>query len=235
LKIPKKITPCPILEAVIELRFAINVPSEAVFGLLYNEFKEKFPNNKPLHILQLPGPIREQDPNLKYQPHYKLENDHYVLQIGPRVMSLVTKGKYPGWIDLKKQAIENFTILFQSKIISHVERIGLRYINFFKDNIFPNTNIKLKLNDETLISNETQIRTVVLENNYQCQIHINNNSIVNNQNKGSVIDVDVFKLKTQNINKEHFLSSIEDAHTIEKKKFFTIVSDQMIKELNPEY
>jgi uncharacterized protein (TIGR04255 family) len=33
---PIKITPCPIVEAIIEIRFTTMLPSEAIFGIIYN-------------------------------------------------------------------------------------------------------------------------------------------------------------------------------------------------------
>ena len=67
---PKKITPCPIIESVVEIRFDSAIPAEAIFGVVYNAFNDIFPN-KPINlpILQIPEQIRNSDPNLQYKPH----------------------------------------------------------------------------------------------------------------------------------------------------------------------
>jgi len=58
MKIPKKIDPCPIVEAIVEIRFDSNLPGDAIFGVIYNQFKEDYPKFTKLPILQLPEAIR---------------------------------------------------------------------------------------------------------------------------------------------------------------------------------
>ena len=41
MKIPKRINPCPIIEAIVEIRFEANIPPDAVFGVIYNEYPEE--------------------------------------------------------------------------------------------------------------------------------------------------------------------------------------------------
>ena len=35
IRLPEKINPCPILEAIVEIRFDSKVPHEAIFGIIY--------------------------------------------------------------------------------------------------------------------------------------------------------------------------------------------------------
>ena len=70
MQIPKKITPCPILEAIVEIRFEPEEPDDAIFGIIYNQFKKSFPEIEKLPILQIPDQFRSKDPNLIYKPHY---------------------------------------------------------------------------------------------------------------------------------------------------------------------
>jgi len=37
--LPKSIETCPIIEAIFEIRFESTVPGDAIFGIIYNEFK----------------------------------------------------------------------------------------------------------------------------------------------------------------------------------------------------
>ncbi len=43
-KLPKKISPCPILEGIVEFRFESPFPDDAIFGIMYKEFKSDFSN-----------------------------------------------------------------------------------------------------------------------------------------------------------------------------------------------
>ena len=49
MQIPKKITPCPILEAIVEIRFEPEEPDDAIFGIIYNKFKKRFPKLCPFN------------------------------------------------------------------------------------------------------------------------------------------------------------------------------------------
>lgn len=51
MELPKKIDPCPIVDAIIEIRFSTNIHPSAVFGVIYNEFKDKYPTVEKLPIL----------------------------------------------------------------------------------------------------------------------------------------------------------------------------------------
>jgi uncharacterized protein (TIGR04255 family) len=70
MKLPKTINPCPIIDALLEIRFRTTTHPNAVFGLIYNTLQEDFPRVESLPILQLPDQVRAADPNFKYKPHY---------------------------------------------------------------------------------------------------------------------------------------------------------------------
>ena len=43
-KLPISISPCPIIEAIFEVRFEASVPGDAISGIIFNEFKNEFQN-----------------------------------------------------------------------------------------------------------------------------------------------------------------------------------------------
>ncbi|MEW6602636.1 MAG: TIGR04255 family protein, partial [Nitrospirota bacterium] len=112
MKIPVKITPCPIVEAIVEIKFDydVDLDPDAIFGIVYKELHEKFPQTTKLPILQLPDAVRLRDPNLISQPHYKLSNEKFLFQIGPRVMSLNNVKGYVGWTIFYKELIDTFSL-----------------------------------------------------------------------------------------------------------------------------
>src|SRR5659263_57254 len=97
MSLPVKISPCPILDALLEIRFSSKINSNAVFGLIYNALQTNFPKVESLPILQLPDVVRATDPNFRYKPHYKISNEKYVLQIGPDVIAISAFPNYVGW------------------------------------------------------------------------------------------------------------------------------------------
>jgi uncharacterized protein (TIGR04255 family) len=243
MEIPKKISPCPITEAIVEMRFKSKVPEEAIFGVLYSEFKSDFPEVEKLPILQIPEHFRSNDPNLIHKPWYKLKNnDKYIIQIGPRMFSLINVGEYVGWIDFSSKIKDVFGRLINTLAIENFVRIGLRYINVFQDkNIFKDSNLNIELNGKSLTDNEINIITVLPYEYCMQKLIIINPANVEAEGiikNGSVIDIDTF-LKECPIecgkSIDLLMECINNAHEEEKQLFFSLLSMEMIKSLNPKY
>ena len=81
-KLPIKISPCPIIEVTVELKFSSSLPKGAIFGILYNAVKDKFPKVEKLPAAMLPNEIIENDANLKYKALYKLTDGKFTVQVG---------------------------------------------------------------------------------------------------------------------------------------------------------
>jgi uncharacterized protein (TIGR04255 family) len=235
---PKKITPCPIVEAIFEIRFNSSLPEDAIFGVLYNQFKDEYPKFEQLPIMQLPASIRAQDPSLRYNPHYKTQIGNFPLRLGPRSISISNVEEYIGWVDFSQKVFATFEQATKSGVIANIERLGLRYINILEGiNIFDNSNIVISLKNDPIIR-KTNINTEISFDKGVCVLKATSDAEVNlggNQRKmitGSVIDIDaiVDHNKFKDIN-----DAIEYAHNIEKELFYRILSDEFIKTLNPEY
>ena len=221
--IPTKITPCPIVEAIAELRFVTNLPDDAVFGVIYDKLCNGFGETEKLPVLQLPEAIRSQDPNLKYTPHYKLHKGNYRMQVGPKVFSLANVKEYVGWDTFSDKIKKTFEKLSELGIVDKIERFGLRYINFFADiNIYEKSMLQMQLEDKNLFKNDNNLTIVMKTGDFASKLAMVNNAQVKLQipektAKGSIIDIDVSlerKIKVENINE-----LIENAHKEEKKLF----------------
>ena len=236
--LPKKIAPCPIVEAILEIRFNSSLPEDAIFGVLYNQFKDEYPKFEQLPILQLPAAVRAQDPNLRYSQHYKTMQDHFVLQVGPRSFSISNVETYVGWETFSKKIFTIFEQVNNSGVIDGIERIGLRYINILGGvNIFENSNFVISLQNNP-INTKTNITTEIPYEMGMCRLSVTSDAEaqLGGQNGevvlGSVIDIDAV------VNSNDFKDinqAIECAHDMEKQLFFTILKEDYINTLNPEY
>jgi uncharacterized protein (TIGR04255 family) len=236
--LPKKIAPCPIVEAIIELRFEPDIPDEAVFGLIHKEIKNEYTHLQKLPILDLPEHVKKNQPNLKFKPYYKFSNETYDINLGPRVISLIKKEPYEGWQAFSKSAKSILNKLNQLEIIKKIERLGLRYINFFDGNIYDKVNLALTLGNESFIKKDTYIKNVFEESGHKVILQLGNSANLNKNNevrKGSLLDVDVH---LESLSNEFLLDSddiLNSIHKIEKEIFFKLLEDNFIKELNPQY
>jgi uncharacterized protein (TIGR04255 family) len=242
MKVPKKITPCPIVETIVEIRFDTNVPGEAVFGIVYNEFKKDFPKTEKLPILQLPENIRGNDPNLIHSPCYKLKNEELLIQVGSKVFSLVNVNAYIGWESFSKKIYDIFGRLFNVLELNKIYRLAVRYVNLFKDqNIFKESKLKIFLGTENFFENEINFISNVHSENCTSRLMIVNHGevIVNGKLfRGSLVDIDTV-IKTYPVGLERdislFNNYLEKAHIDEKELFFSLLSDELLESLNPEY
>lgn len=234
MSLPKQISPCPIIDALLEIRFVPNIHQNAVFGLIYNALQEDFPKVDNLPVLQIPEPIRNIDPNLKFKPYYKITNEEYVVQIGPDVLSIASFPKYTGWNKFFTVISEVLNKIEETRVIKNVSRVGIRYINFFDDDIFNKINLNVQLNNSIIDSRSTVVKTEIIQMEYISTLQIAN-SVINDERVGSIIDIDTSinnQLDDFFRNKEYIINK---GHEFEKELFFSLLKDDFLESLNPEY
>jgi len=236
-KLPKKINPCPILESIVEFRFESSFPHDAIFGIIYNRFKNEYTNLQELPILQIPEVLRNKDPLLKYRPYYKLssEDNKFLFQIGARVFSLINVKPYDGWSIFSKKIKNLIKNINELSIVNSYKRIGIRYINGFEFNIFDKINLFINLSDKKLTDLNSTLRMEVPSSQFISTLQIINNAEIKKPKmtgKGSIIDIDTH---IENLGND-IIGTVEQGHLEEKKLFFTLLQQDFInKELNPEY
>lgn len=234
-KVPRKINPCPIAEAIVEMRFNSNLPADATIGIVFEKLQTKYPSLEKLPIMELPSVIRDKDPKFEFSPHYKLLNETFVILVGPKCLSVTCANGYKGWSNYFEQIQWVFDEINKANLIKEQIRLGVRYINFFECiNIFENIKINFSLADCSLLTKQNAVRSEFDVGKFHCTIQITNIARMNNTKEGSSIDIDVI----YNISNEHFANSqtsILEAHEVTKKLFFKLLNDNFLKNFSPEY
>jgi uncharacterized protein (TIGR04255 family) len=232
----------PVVDAVIEMRFESQIPSEAVFGVVWNELKTLYSKYEKNPIMQLPADLLERDPNFQYMPHYKLQNNESICQIGPRVVVLAMK-KYLTWDDFCSTSIKVIEKIFKAVDELKVQRVGIRYINFFEYDVFSNDKIKLNLSvgcksgkpvectSKVLFENSKGIKTnVQCANNAQYKPFDGSGTVIS----GSVIDIDSF-VDSHLDSKCSIEALLPEIHKTLKELFFDILTKELVESLEPDY
>lgn len=236
---PVKLSPVPIISAVVEIKFIPNLPNDAVFGALYPLLNKRFPNLNKLPILQVPSDIRDRDPQFMNSPHYELfDNENNILKIllGPGVLAIVfnkTSNEYPGWTEyIEKEIQEIYSDVFESKIVKKVTRFGIRYTDFFDTNIFKNTEFNILQNDYNIALNEkVQIVRNFEKENFFHNVVLSNNAAINVDGidkMGSIIDIDSYIDNPNDNFQSEYKKYLSNGHAINKKQFFTILKKEFI-------
>ncbi len=233
---------CPIQEAIIEIRFQTDVPDDAILGLLYKSLTERYENYALLPITQIPKVARDIDGTFQYHPFYKFTNQDFIFQLGPRSFSLIAPKEYVGWHKFFDEFQVVFSLIEKVSLIKKIERIGIRYIDFFdKLNIFDRIQLTIKDKFNSLAKEDNYLKHSFIYENFNVIVQISNQASVqspnNNKEKlGSVIDID---LSMDNFNRnpliQEIFENIKSAHEIEKNIFFNLLKEDFLKELKPQY
>lgn len=238
MKRPTKITPDPIIEAVVELRYESDVPPDAILGMLFPYVKLKYPDFKKLPIATIPEEIRMNDPNLQFSPYHQSQHGSFKLNVGPRVISLSNTGQYVGWKNnYFPEIIELLESVKAAGIVKHFSRLGVRYIDFFESNIFENINLSILLNKNPLDSLQTTFSAILKTNGFLTKTQVVNNVNLNIQgfNKvGSIIDTDTY-FEQDKFGFEGLNDLINNGHEEAVGVFFSLLKPAFLKTLAPEY
>lgn len=239
MSLPKKISPCPIAEAIVEIRFEPNLPPEVVIGLIYKSFNISFPNFEKLPILQLPEAIRLSDPQFAFQPYYRSIKNNFTFQFGAKVITLNNSGNYVGWNAYYEKLVETIRKVEELGLLKKVLRLGIRYINFFERiDIYKKITLEVNMNNSTLESPRLITRAELIRGKFTGLLQVANNSALllsNKSNNGSVIDIDISYENSIDTFSEEFPQLLQDGHEEEKKLFFGLLKPEFLKTLNPEY
>ena len=242
MRIPVKLNLCPIIESVFEIRFDSKLDANIVFALIYGKLKDDFPTIEALPLSEMPASMRDTDPNLKYQPAYKLhykDNENIVLQICAKSVGFSFTPEYCGWKEFRSFVNRYLNVIHETGVIGRVVRIGFRVINFIDGDVFDGEKIRLKiqLGDREIPYKETSIKTVFSEGDYHSTVSIVNQAQLNNVTPvrlGSVIDVDTFSVTCERFF-DDATNFMENIHKAEKNVFFSLLTDHYLASMQPEY
>jgi uncharacterized protein (TIGR04255 family) len=218
------------------------VPTEAVFGLLYLPLSREYATLEELPVMQLPEAVRKQDPNLRYKPSHRLSSGDAAILVGPRTLTVSVRNSYPGWKELKNRFESLLAVMDATNVVQNHVRFGLRYINFFEEDLYGNINVSLTSDGISLITDKTVIRTVLAQGDLACVLNISNSASFQPvapesepPRTGSVLDLDVYTDLTGRRDVASLALLAETAHRFEKEVFFSLLSPTYLKSLNPVY
>ncbi len=234
MNLPKQISPCPVVDALVEFRFSTDINPNAVFGIIYNALRKDYAEVLELPILQIPEPIRASDPNLKFKPHFKISNRSFSIQIGPDVISISSFPTYTGWDPFYAEIIKTLLRIDELGIISQYNRVGIRYINFFENCIFDKIALSISINESNIKYKNTSVKTEIEHQNFTSTLQVSNSVTVNNR-PGSIIDIDTFKTLSNKHSINELKDILNEGHLNEKGVFFELLKVDFLSQLNPQY
>jgi len=242
--VPKRLRKEPLLEAVWEIRFTSDRESvaELLPGLIYKALEIEFSKIERLPAANLPSAIVLQDEKLRYVPTVRLEGNPYSIQIGERVISLSCRRPYTGWVNFEPKIMELAGILKETSLITRPERFSLKYIDIINLSGSPSLSplrVVMKLGAHELISNPVQLRTELREDGFIHIIQILSSAqavlSTGERFEGLLIDIDTICQREPDEFWSDFQPLLNRAHLLNKILFFHLLTDETIRQLEPEY
>lgn len=237
-RLPTRISPCPIVEAVLEVRFTTEEPWTLLPGLLSTMIRQKYGRTVPLPLAEIPEPVRREDANLVYQPLIQFVGNPFTIQLGPRVLSLVSNREYPGWTPVFEELRWLLGLVNQAGFISEGERLGLRYIDFFQLDLFRNLMLHVSSDGQSVDGTEMSLTTAFAKDGFSSKLIVANNVLVRSNErvaKGSIFDLDLSLNASDFELFENGLDCFQKAHQVNKEVFFGLLRPDFLAGLNPEY
>jgi uncharacterized protein (TIGR04255 family) len=241
---PTKLGKTPLLQAIFEIRFTPLVPAagDILLGLLYNSLKSEYPEVLPLPMASIPRQLREQEPNLQFQASHRLSSGNTSIQVGDRVASLSTT-RYPGWNTFRPKAVALMKSLTETGIVGAVDRFSFRFINVIeateRENQLAFLNARFEIFGRTLVERGFQVRIELEESGLTTVVQIATRttaqSPTGHQVSGLLIDMDTIREDPPlefTATPDGFL---EEAHSILKRDFYSLITEATLKRLAPEW
>lgn len=234
-QLPFKISPDPLVNNAIEIRFDTIGNEVGWFSRLLPFYIEEFPNLDTSNLI--PQEIKNADPQLKYEPDYQLKNDNYAISFGDNSFLIEILGDYPLWATYFSFIKKQLSKLLSQNVIQTINRVGLRFGNVFEDRTLGDVVIfapKISLPDytERLISNRIELKKGDLTLRLQLSDRVKVTKL-GRPFSGALVDIDVSSVVPLEPNEKLF-DVIDNLHTAEKELFFDVLKPEFLASVNPE-
>ncbi len=244
-KIPVRLKKEPLIEAIWEIRFSgVKSPvADLLPGMLFKSFPGKYGTAAKLPVADIPAPVVEHDPNLRYVPKIRLEEANQSIQIGDRVVSLSCRRPYSGWDRFSADIRDLAKAVQETGLVERLERFSLKYIDLIeleKPVGLAHLNLELKMGEYELAAKPVQLRTEIKENDLIHIIQIISPAEVGlpgteGRLKGVLVDIDSIKPMADDESWDVLQQRLDDVHTSCKKMFFSILKPGTVESLEPDY
>lgn len=238
MQLPKEISPNPLVNTAIEIRFSSNNSSwekEKLFSIVYPQFAGDFPNFQP----GIPSQVKEKNPNFKNAVDYILHNNEYSFGFSGNSILFGHRYEYKHWGNYYPFIKKNLNKFFSLGIINRIQRIGVRYSNIFDgpvkiENVL-DFNLRVPITDYD--QSVEFMRLNLARENYKFNVQLGASAegkVGERSLSGVYVDVDSYLMG--DYSPDESIALINDLHNQGKELLFTkLISQSFLKTLNPKY
>lgn len=241
--IPVRLGEEPLLEVIWEVRFvgADQPVADLLPGVLFSDLQDRYPNIVRLRARELP--VLEHDPNLRYLPKTRFENDNRAVQIGDRSVSLHCRRPYSGWSRFSADIRHLAAALQKSGLTGRLQRFALKYVDLIELGHPPDVgclNLDLMLGEWEISTSPIQLRAEIPESDLLHIVEIISPAeatLPGNDTplKGVLLVIDTIKMLGESESWDCVEGRLDDVHSACKNMFFDLLKPETVDALNPEY
>lgn len=239
-----------ILDCICEIRFpgvqGGQLAGELLPGMIFGALPGSFDNTVMLPVGQIPQPVRDMNPQLRYLATHGLEGKTFRMMVGPHVAGVSFPKPYPGWARVRPLILKCMQAVLATNVTGQPERIALKYVNLLNQGDGPfdlsQTKVQLSFGEFVPKKDATAAARVEIERN-QCitVVEIASGSMAPTgpntfSEKGVTLSVDTIHNLPPNIDVRAELPEILDRlHNTEKEIFFGLLAPATLEKLGPVY
>lgn len=249
MKIPKKISPDRIKDAIVEVKYTSKIPFEVALGMFYNSLDETYMyTNRHIGKQQIPSALPSnllEKLEIQFGNRASFYNDKIKIELQPNSIIFNCLNDYISW-DIYKIEIEKvLSQLSKAAVIEVFIRVGVRYISEYPDiDLKDCVKFSFTFGMPAIVSDSYSFRSEFKQDNLRIILNLNNKLPVlspkNSTNQLSItpvsnIDIDVIMENITVSDYNELLKSIEITHSKEKDVFFNLLNEKFLASLNPVY
>ena len=243
-RMPEKLGKSPLVEVVFEIRFEPTIPAagDILPGLLYSQMKDEFPEVKALPNASVPREFREKTPDLKYMASHRLIGESKSVRIGDRVVYL-TSLQYPGWTRFLEMVESLLEAVKGTGLTKQIERFSFKYVNLIEPSgdakQLPLLNLRVEVIGNVPTERGFHFRSEYDEGKHTTILTISPGATAKMAGgktvSGMIIEVDTIRFEPGSGFLTDRVSLLEEAHSIAKRTFFSLLTKDALERMMPVY
>lgn len=237
-KLPTRLSTEPLVEVICETRF--NAAGDSAVNLLPGILHEAFgPFEQSRRSMALPLQVLAMDEALAGQPQIQLVSSNVGIQIGARRVSVFNHPPYRGWSDFSDYVQRVFDLVHKQSFVEHFDWLSLRYVDLLKIDGPPRIswlNAQSSLGDRQLDAEPQNLRVEYVESPWTTVTQIAFPAQrVGESESGVLVDVDVICRRPFDDFPNQSREVLRELHRRNKVQFFSLLTDETLAKLGPEY
>ena len=229
---------------MFEIRFVPtrNSVAELLPGILYQTFREQYPDFTTLPLAGLPKELRMGDPNMPYMASHRLISPAGHIFVGDKVVGVTKMTPYLGWDDFRTRIRAFLDALRAAQFVSTVERYSLKSINILNapaGHQLSILNANLQLAGRNIPETGFRLRLEYVDGPQVQIVQIATNTKAEPTGRpvvsGLLVEIDCIRSEVLPDFWGSIPEALESLHMTAKTTFFSLLTQNTVDRLEPVY